>query len=85
MSLGAQKDFKQEQRRKSEVNFKIRRADKNTKLFFDEIKKILGKAEEEKVIKDLETAVFQAIYAENEKKYIRFLYACFEAHTKRNN
>ena len=85
MSLGAQKEFKMEQKRKQEINFKIRRADKNIRIFFEEIKKILGKDEEETVITDLPTAVFQAVYAEKEAKYVRFLYACHEAHTRRNN
>lgn len=65
MSLGAQKEFKAEQKRKSEINFKIRRAEKNTKLFFDEVKKILSKPEEEIIIPEQKLATVQlALVAE---------------------
>lgn len=53
MSLKQEKEFKAQQKHKQEVNFKIRRADKNLRIFFEEVKAVLSKPDEDYVISGL--------------------------------
>lgn len=52
---------------------------------FDDWKHLLQKAEEELIVPDVQATIEQARFAEKDGKYIRFLYACFEAKTKNDN
>lgn len=85
MSLKQEKEFKAEQKRKRDINIKISRAEKNIKTVFDNWKQLLQKADEEHILPDVITTIEQAKFAEKDGKYVRFLYACFEAKTKNNN
>ena len=59
---------------------KIKKAEKNIKLFFSEAKKILEKHDEEPIFPELPTSQSQqAKFAEKEKRFIRFLYTCVKA------
>ena len=49
MSLGAQKEQKAEMKRRKEIQIKISRSEKNMKIFYGVIKKMLDKADEEKI------------------------------------
>lgn len=80
MSLGAQKEFKAEEKRKNEIKVKIRKAERNLKSFFMTIKRILECNEQDLVHKDCpETTVSQALHAEKMQKCCQFLYSCFLA------
>jgi hypothetical protein len=85
MSLGAQKEYKAELKRKQEIQMKIRKADKNFKGFEEEVKKILHRPGEELIIPELGATVEMANFAEKSGKIMRFLYTCFEASTKDYN
>jgi len=74
MSLGAQKEHKAESKRKSEIQLKIKRAEKNLKSVFTVFKKILDKSEEELVTPDNAATVSYANFAEKEGKYISYLF-----------
>ena len=56
MSLGAKKAGQAEQKRIHEINVKIKKAEKNMKLFFSETKKILEKQDEEPIFPELPTS-----------------------------
>ena len=61
---------------------KIKKAEKNTKLFFEETKKILDKQDEEPIFIELPTSqALQAKFAEKEKRHIRFMFTCYKAAT----
>ena len=80
MSLGAQKEFKAEEKRKHDIKVKIRKAEKNLQSFFSTVKRILECNEQDLVHKDCpETTVSQALYAERMQKCCQFLYGCFYA------
>lgn len=63
MSLKQEKEFKAEQKRKQEINIKIRRADKNLKALFMAIKQIMNKPDEDYIIPGLPITVAQAKFA----------------------
>jgi len=76
LSISEKNKLKMEHKRKSELNLKIKKAEKIIKEFFAMAKKILEKDNEELVISDCGTGtVEQAKQFEEKKKYIRFLYA----------
>lgn len=52
MSLGAQKEFKAEEKRKNDIKIKIRKAEKSMNKFFLTIMKILDWNEQDLVHKD---------------------------------
>lgn len=82
MSLGAKKAGQAEQKRVHEINMKIKKAEKNTKLFFSETKKILEKQDEEPIFPELpESQAMTVKFAEKEKRFIRYLYTCYKAAT----
>ena len=57
MSLGAQKEHRAEAKRVSDIQFKIKRAEKNLVQFFSEIKKIMDRADEENIVPDLPASI----------------------------
>ena len=75
-SIASQKADKAEAKRKSDIQLKIKKADKNFKLFLSEVKKILEKHEEDTITQELQATVAQARYCETKGNVIRFLYLC---------
>jgi len=55
LSITEKNKLKAEHKRKSELNLKIKKAEKNIKVFFASAKKILEKDEEELIISDCGT------------------------------
>ena len=84
-SMAEQKREKEEAKRKSDIQFKIKRSDKILKNFFAEVKKILEKTDEDVIAKDLTITVEKAKLAETSGRFIRLLYLCFESYTKFGN
>ena len=78
MSLGAQKEYKAEARRKHEIQMKIRKAEKNLKTLLEEIKKFTEKADEELIHPELSATCGDAKFADKNGKYFKYLYAVFE-------
>lgn len=83
MSISEKRELKAEHKRKSELNLRIKKAERNIKEFFAVSKKILEKDNEELVISECGTGtVEQAKEYEVNKKFIRFLYAISVAHSR---
>lgn len=61
---------------------KIRRAEKNFKEFFNAIKKVIEKPDEELVWQSLEATCGDAKFAEKGGKFINYLFAVFKATRK---
>ena len=85
MSLGAQKEHRAEAKRVSDIQFKIKRAEKNLVQFFQEVKKIMDRADEENIIPDLPATLQQARFCEKSQQLLRFLYVCFDASVRNGN
>jgi len=84
-SMAEQKREKEESKRKSEIQFKIKRSDKILKNFFTEVKKILEKTDEDVIAKDFTVTVEKAKLAETSGRFIRLLYLCYESWAKFGN
>ena len=83
LSIAEKREMKLEHKRKSELNLKIKKAEKNIKEFFAQAKKILERDNEELIIADCGSGtVEQAKAYESSKMFIRFLYAVSVAHTR---
>ena len=84
-SIAEQKREKEESKRKSDIQFKIKRSDKILKNFFTEVKKILEKTDEDVIAKDMTVKVEKAKLAETSGRFIRLLYLCYESWAKFGN
>lgn len=83
LSITEKRELKAEQKRKGDINLRIKKAEKNIKHFFAHVKKILQKEDDELVISECGSGtVEQAKSHEIQKKYIRFLYAVSVAHNR---
>lgn len=82
-TMAEQKREKEEAKRRSDLQFKIKRSDKILKSFFAEVKKILDKTNEDVIAKDVNVTVEKAKLAESSGRFIRLLYLCYEGHAKR--
>lgn len=83
--MAEQKREKAESKRKSDIQFRIKRSDKILKNFFTEVKKILEKTDEDVIAKDLTVTVEKAKLAESSARFIRLLYICYESWAKFGN
>ena len=84
-SIAEQKRDKEESKRKTDIQFKIKRSDKILKNFFTEVKKILDKTDEDVIAKDFTMTVEKAKLAETSGRFIRLLYLCYESWAKFGN
>ena len=81
LSIQEKREMKAEHKRKTEINIRIKKAEKNIKEFFAHCKKILEKDNEELVVAECGSGtVEQAKFYETKHMYIRFLYAVSVAH-----
>lgn len=66
--------------RKNQIKLQIKRSEANLKIFFNELKKILQKPDEDVILPELATSkVTQAKAAENDKHLVSFMYTCLLA------
>mmetsp|Transcript_13206 Transcript_13206/g.20584 ORF Transcript_13206/g.20584 Transcript_13206/m.20584 type:complete len:571 (+) Transcript_13206:73-1785(+) len=78
VSLAVQKAEQAIAKTKAEINLKIKRADKNIKLLFGELKKILDKPDDDIIFIEAPTVkVESAKYAEKQGKFVSFVYSAF--------
>ena len=77
VSLATQKAEQAAAKAKSELSIKIRRAEKNTKLLFGELKKILEKPSDDVIFPNQEARVEQAKYAEKNGALVSCIYTVF--------
>ena len=61
----------------ADFNIKIKRAEKNFNLVFASLKKILAKPNDDFIFKGSSVTVQEAKAAENDKKFISFMYSNF--------
>lgn len=73
-SLKEQKQFKENAKRMETDQKKIKRAEKNLRIFFLEIKKILDKNDDEVIYPANNYTVYDAKQKVKDRKLIRFLY-----------
>lgn len=66
--------------RKNKIKLQIKRSEANLRTFFNELKKILSKPDEDVILPELSTSkVTQAKAAEKDKHFGSFMYTCFKA------
>lgn len=66
--------------RKNKIKMQIKRSETNLRSFFNELKKVLSKPDEDVIMPELKTSrVTQAKTAEKEKFFGSFMYTCFLA------
>ena len=74
VSLATQKAEQATAKAKSEISIKIRRAEKNIKVLFSELKKILDKPNDDVIFPNLDTKVEEAKLAEKNGEFVSFIY-----------
>jgi hypothetical protein len=77
VSLATQKAEQAAAKAKSELSIKIRRAEKNLKLLFTELKKILEKPNDDVIFPNQEARVEQAKFAEKNGELVSCIYEVF--------
>ena len=74
VSLATQKAEQAAAKAKSDITIKIRRAEKNIKLLFSELKKILDKPNDDVIFPNLDNKVQEAKLAESRGEFVSFIY-----------
>ena len=74
VSLATQKAEQATAKAKSEISIKIRRAEKNIKVLFSELKKILDKPNDDVIFPNLDTKVEEAKFAEKKGEFVSFIF-----------
>lgn len=82
MSLTAQKQEQQLAKAKTDLSIKIKRAEKNMKNLFAELKKILEKDDEDAVFPNARENVHSAKAAEQKRHFVSFLFRAWAAGNK---
>jgi hypothetical protein len=84
-TIRQQKLEKEEKKQMAQEMKKVRRADKNMRVFFSEVKKLLDKNEEDQITLEVNATVSEGKIAVQEKKFIRFLYGAMLEMQASNN